>query len=206
MARNTHKASDIASTKISYTEWQKLPRSEQRRLTSTLVSAVNKRIRRLGESEIGRLSPTYQAFERRGNQFYTIKGLEGDALYNRFQALQDTMNKATSVRGWKKQRQETLNRLNLDGIDAESEKAFWDMFRRYQETGGKYKKFRKEISDKILTYIASTFEKQGYDYTEKTRNKITKWLKEEYEKEKQQRTKSMRERSTSTYVSDEESE
>ena len=74
MARNTHKASDIASTKISYSEWQKLPRSEQRRLTSTLVSAVNKRIRRLGESEIGRLSPTYQAFERRGNQFYTGRG------------------------------------------------------------------------------------------------------------------------------------
>lgn len=192
---------------MDYKKFKALSGKEQKTITSKLVSAMNKRIKRLGQSEIGRLSPTYQAFERRGNQYYSVKGLSGDALYNRFEALQGSLLKATSVREWKKQRKETLEALNLDNLEIEDEKAFWNMYRKFQEDPSrKYKQYKKEVSNRILKYIASTFESRGYDYTEGSKRKLMKWLRSEYEKDKQAKYERNRERSASMYISDDESE
>ena len=102
---------------MNYKEFKKLDFKEQKRLTSILVSAMNKRIKRLGQSEIGRLSPTYQAYERRGNKPFSIKGLKStDALFNRFESLAKSIQSATSVREWKTLRKQTLGKLNLEDI------------------------------------------------------------------------------------------
>lgn len=204
--RNMQKSQQIS--KMSYAEFKKLTPKEQKRVTSVLVSAMNKRIKRLGNTEIGRLSPTYQAFERRGNKYYSVKGLTGDALYNRFEALSESLNKSTSVREWKKLRNETLEKLNLDDLSPDDEKAFWSMYRKFQEDNTRYKDFlkKKEVSDKVLTYIAHNFEEQGYDYSKKTRNKIMKYVREEYEKDKMQKHDANRERGASIYVSNDEGE
>ena len=197
---------------ISIKDFKKMDYSEQKKITSKLVSAMNKRIKRLGETEIGRLSPTYQAYENRGNKYYSIKDkegklLKGDALYNRYEQLVSSLKRATSVREWKKMRNETLSKLNFDDVDIETEKAFWSMYRKFQEEPSrKYKQYKKDISGKILTYIASSFEKQGYDYTNKTKEKIKRWLKKEYEEDKRKKAQRNRERSASTFISDEESE
>ena len=197
---------------ISSKDFKKMDYSEQKKITSKLVSAMNKRIKRLGETEIGRLSPTYQAYENRRNKYYSIKDkdnklLKGDALYNRYEQLVSSLKRATSVREWKKLRNETLTKLNLDDVDLETEKAFWSMYRKFQEEPSrKYKQYKKDISGKILTYIASTFERNGYDYTNKTKEKIKRWLKNEYEKDQRKKAQRNRERSASTYISDEESE
>ena len=50
---------DIASLNKSTIDT--LSKSDLSKVTSRLVSAMNKRIRYMGKSEIGRLSPTYQA-------------------------------------------------------------------------------------------------------------------------------------------------
>lgn len=201
-------ALDLANS-MTYDEFKNLPFKEQKRITSILTSAVNKRIRRLSESEIGKLSPTYQAYERRvenkkGREgFYSIKGLKTTSqLYTRFESLANTMKSATSVTGWKKLRNETLSALNLDGITPEDEKAFWSMYRKFQEDNKRYKKYLKEISDKILYYIARNFEGKGYDYTKSSRDKIMKYVRDEYEKDKQAKTRRNREHSTSVYVSE----
>ena len=81
------------------------------------------------------------------------------------------------------------------------------MYRKFQEDNTRYKKYKKEISDKVLTYIAKAFEDKGYDYTEKSRKQITRWLKEEYEKDKQNTYQQQQARATSIYFNeDDESE
>ena len=194
---------------MTYEEFKKLDFKEQKRITSILTSAVNKRIRRLGATEIGRLSPTYQAYERRVENgkgrdgFYSIKGIKTTSkLYNRFESLANTMKASTSVTEWKKLRNETLSKLNLEDIDIESEKAFWSMYRKFQEDKTQYKKFKKDISNKILYYIARTFEDKGYDYTTATRKKILNYVKDEYAKEKRRKAEVNRMRSTSVLVSE----
>lgn len=208
MARK-NTAMELANT-MTFTKFKKLPIEEQRRVTSILVSAMNKRIKRLGETEIGKLSPTYQAYlnrqkEGKGNDgYYSIKDVRNstDDLRNRFEALAESLKKATSVREWKALRNKTLSALNLEGIDMESEKAFWSMYRKFQEDKTQYKKFKKEISNKVLYYVARTFEGRGYDYTDKTRKKIMEFVKSEYAKEKERKANINRERSASVYVSE----
>lgn len=80
------------------------------------------------------------------------------------------------------------------------------MYRKFQEDKTKYKKFKKDISDKVLTYIANTFESQGYDYTEATKKKILKFVRKEYEKQKTAKYEANRERGASIYVSNDEGE
>ena len=206
-------ALNLAKT-MDYNTFKKLSWKEQKRITSILISAMNKRIKRLGKSKIGELSPTYQTFLKRqekhkGNDgYYSIKELKTtDELYNRFQKLASSLQKATSLREWKALRNETLEKLSLDGISPDEEKAFWNMYRKFQEDNTRYKKFKKEISDKVLTYIAKAFEDKGYDYTEKSRKQITRWLKEEYEKDKQNAYQQQQARATSIYFNeDDESE
>lgn len=206
--KNMSKSSDIS--KIKYSEFKKLPEATQKNYTSVLVSAMNKRIKRLGKTEIGRLSPTYQAYERRilegKNGYYSVKGLTGDALYNRFEALSESLKKATSVREWKTLRNETLEKLNLTNISIDDEKAFWSMYRKFQEDETEYQQFKKEKSDMVLSHIANTFESQGYDYTENTKQKLMDWLKKEYEKTQQRQQQANRERESSIYTSIEDDE
>ena len=201
-------ALDLAKT-MDYAKFKKLDIKEQKRITYILTSAMNKRIKRLGMSEVGRLSPTYQAYEKRISEgkgregYYSIRGIKSTGeLYNRFESLASSLKSSTSVTEWKKLRNKTLSALNLDGITPEDEKAFWSMYRKFQEDAKKYKKYRKEISDKILYYIARNFEGKGYDYTKSSRDKIMKYVRYEYEKDKQAKTRRDREHSTSVYVSE----
>lgn len=206
-------ALNLAQT-MDYNKFKKLSWKEQKRITSILTSAMNKRIKRLGSTELGRLSPTYQAYEKRkaeniGNEgYYSIRGIKSsNELFNRFQSLGSSLQKATSLREWKSMRNDTLEKLSLDGISPDEEKAFWNMYRKFQEDNTRYKKYKKEISDKVLTYIAKAFEDKGYDYTEKSRKQITRWLKEEYEKDKQNAYQQQQARATSIYFNeDDESE
>ena len=205
-----------ALLKVTYNQFKALDDKEQKRITSVLVSAMNKRIKRLGlakdkeGNEIGKLSPTYQAYENRIKKgksgYYSVKGLTGDELYNRFEALQGSLKKATSVREWKKQRSKTLKDFNLEDITLDEEKAFWNLYRKFQEDKTRYSQHKKDISDKIVKYVASHLESLGYDYTAKTKKQILKFVKEDYEKDKGRKTRERRTRSTSAILPNEESE
>lgn len=163
----------------------KLSKSDLSRVTSRLVSAMNKRIRYLGKSEIGRLSPTYQAYERRKSSgsgrdgFYSVKGKDTQQLKDLYKQLSKSLTRTTTLesgeeieltttRGWKKHRQEVLDQLGTDfGGDLETEKKFWELYRKFQEGDPSYKHYRKEVSDKVLTYIANEI---GGDFSDSEEN------------------------------------
>lgn len=163
----------------------KLSKSDLSRVTSRLVSAMNKRIRYLGKSEIGRLSPTYQAYERRKSKgsgrdgFYSVKGKDTQQLKDLFRQLSKSLTRTTTLesgeeveltttRGWKKHRQDILDQLGTDfGGDLNTEKKFWELYHKFQEGDPSYKHYRKDVSDKVLTYIANEI---GGDFSDSEEN------------------------------------
>lgn len=164
---------DIASLDKSIID--RLSKSELSMVTSRLVSAMNKRIRYLGKSELGRLSPTYQAYERRLSKglgrdgFYSVKGKNPQQLKDLYKQLSQSLNSnVTTVRGWKKNRQKVFNQIGYNfKNDIDREKKFWQLYRKFQEQDPSYKQYRKEISDKVLSYIANEI---GSDYTDSEDN------------------------------------
>ena len=177
---------DIAS--LGKNTIDQLSKSDLAKVTSRLVSAMNKRIRYLGKNATGRLSPTYQAYERRKqkglgrNGFYSVKGKDPQQLKDLYRQLSKSLNSdVTTVRGWKKHRQNVLDQIGYDfNNDQEREKKFWELYRKFQEQDPSYKQYRKEISDKVLTYIANEI---GSDYTdsEENVNKIQSKVDQLYE-------------------------
>ena len=152
-----------------------LSKSDLSKVTSRLVSAMNKRIRYLGKSDIGRLSPTYQAYERRVSKglgrdgFYSVKGKDPQQLKDLYRQLSKSLNSdITTAKGWKKHRQEVFDRIGYNfNNDQDREKKFWKLYRKFQEQDSSYKQYRKEISDKVLTYIANEI---GSDFTDSEEN------------------------------------
>lgn len=162
-----------------------LNKSDLARVTSRLVSAMNKRIRYLGKSDIGRLSPTYIAFEKRKNKnlgrdgFYSVKGKDRAELMNLYNQLSKSLTKTTTlssgeevevttVRGWKKHRQDIFNTIGYDFSDDHiREKKFWELYHKYQQYDKSYKNYRKDVSDKVLSYIANEI---GSDYSSSQEN------------------------------------
>lgn len=177
---------DIASLDKSIID--RLSKSELSMVTSRLVSAMNKRIRYLGKSELGRLSPTYQAYERRLSKglgrdgFYSVKDKNPQQLKDLYKQLSQSLNSnVTTVRGWKKHRQEVFNQIGYNfKNDIDREKKFWQLYRKFQEQDPSYKQYRKEISDKVLSYIANEI---GSDFTDSESNmkKIQDKVDELYE-------------------------
>ena len=206
-------AKNIAEN-IDYEQFKKLAPKEQKRITSVLVSAVNKRIRALGKTEIGRMSPTYQAFLERGRlsgleggKFYSVRGIEGDALYNRFRQMQDVYTGNTTPTKWFKHRESVLERFNLQGLSIKRETNFWKMYHEFVEdknTG--YTETKKEISNTILTYISNKYRSKQFRYTKEAKEDLINLLRDEYEKGKQAKKKVKYGREASYYVSDEEGE
>jgi len=164
---------DIAS--LGKSTIDQLSKSDLSKVTSRLVSAMNKRIRYLGKNETGRLSPTYQAYEKRVQKglgrdgFYSVKGKDPQQLKDLYRQLSKSLSSdVTTVRGWKKHRQEVLDQIGYNfNNDQDREKKFWELYRKFQEQDPSYKQYRKEISDKVLTYIANEI---GSDFTDSEEN------------------------------------
>lgn len=164
---------DIAS--LGKSTIDQLSKSDLSKVTSRLVSAMNKRIRYLGKNEIGRLSPTYQAYEKRVRKglgrdgFYSVKGKDPQQLKDLYRQLSKSLTSdVTTVKGWKKHRQEVFDKLGYNfNNDQDREKKFWELYHKFQEQDPSYKQYRKEISDKVLTYITNEI---GSDYTDSEEN------------------------------------
>lgn len=208
-------------SKLGKSTIDKLSKSDLSRVTSRLVSAMNKRIRRLSKTEVGRLSPTYQAYERRISKhkegyregFYSVKGKSYQELKDLYKQLSSSLThkttlesgedvEITSVRGWKKHRQEVLDNIGYDfQNDYDREKKFWELYRKFQETEPSYKAYRKNVSDKVLSFIANEI---GSDYTDSKENieKIKNRVDELYEKVKGEEYDKEFETGTSQFFTD----
>ena len=139
---------DIA--KIDISDLALMSTSNIKKITSRLVSAYNKRLARLERSELGRMSPTYQhakknkfvveqtaEYTRIGETFerYSVKGLDAKSVVNLFQTLTQKLNLETStLKGFKAYRKRLYNKLGVKFNDINTERKFWDIYHRYDET------------------------------------------------------------------------
>lgn len=108
---------DIA--KMTKSEFNVYSESSQRKIVSRLVSAYNKRIRYLGKSEIGKMSPTYKAYEERKREgqtgFISIKGKSQETISDMFTSLNKSLSsESTTTTGFKKMRSDLYERLGIN--------------------------------------------------------------------------------------------
>lgn len=105
-----------------------------------LASAANKRLARLGQTEMGKISPAYIAAMKRsytgekGGKFGT-KGKTRNQLLSEFAAIRSFMNLKTSTgAGWRAVRARTYKNAGIKmSDDAEKEKQFWATYRKIEQ-------------------------------------------------------------------------
>lgn len=151
-------------------DWDRLNRlsdTEMRQLTSRLVSASNKRIRRLEKTSRGTSSLAYQTVELRGRDF-SVRGKNINQVRNEFKITKHFLQMKTStVKGWKKYRSQIEERT---GYATEGEslnwgeptwKKYWKVYRRFDEIHhGEYKKGDSDRIQKMLTEIMDKNDKR----------------------------------------------
>lgn len=116
---------------------------ELRNVTSRLVSAVNKRIRRLQTyaHEQGIEVPSLQALNRKynGNQF-SIKGVEDKDILSVYGDIKDFMGyKTSSIKGLKQTRKEIasavadISQTDYDELTKDEQNEIWDIYAKVVE-------------------------------------------------------------------------
>lgn len=173
------KISDIMD--ISWERLNNLTLKEMRQLTGRLVSASNKRIRRLSKTARGSSSFAYQYVEERGKNFST-RGKDINQLRTEFKTAKQFLSMKTStIKGWNKYRKEMEERTGYatSGESVEwSEstwKKYWKVYRRFSEThGGTYKKGDSDRIQQMLTDIMNSNDKR------KSADSFQKIIEDEY--------------------------
>ena len=207
MARKPTKTIDVNGLSVSdilrlnTSSFRGVSTANLKQVTSRLVSAMNKRIVRLGKSEIGRMSPTYQAFERRGK--YSVKGLTRESTLQVFRNLQESFHKATSLKEWKKERAEMLEKIDLTFLkdDIETERKFWKMYHEFESEDKRIQNI-KGVSSQVLAIMKKKFMK-----TDNPSKRSIKWnITHEYNEMQKRLNQQRRGRSTSSYFEDDGNE
>lgn len=155
-----------------------------KQVTSRLISSANKRIRRLGKTELGRSSPAYiHAQKEFGGKFSLksdqIKNASSTQLHNRVLELhsqvRDYLSKKTSSQtGWKNIRKDVNERLTGESgkpaLDTKyKQKRFWKAYRKLEEQsqGGvlnsKNHPNSKRNSDRIQKMLYNRISKKGWN-------------------------------------------
>lgn len=157
-------------TDIMDLSWEKLnslSESEFRQLTARLVSASNKRLKRLEKTTRGKSSFAYQFVEERGRKFST-RGKSLNQLRTEFKASKQFLSMKTStVKGWNKYRKGMEERT---GYATEGESLnwsertwskYWKVYRRFEEThGGTFKKGDSDRIQQMLTELMDSSDKR----------------------------------------------
>lgn len=159
------KISDIVS--IDWERLNKLSEKDLRSLTNRLVSASNKRIRRLEKTTRGTSSFAYQSVQERGRKFST-RGKNVNQLKQEFKLAKQFLGyKTSTVKGWKEYRTKVEQRTgyategeSLDWSERTWEK-YWKVYRRFEEThGGTFKKGDSDRIQQMLTEIMDSSDKR----------------------------------------------
>ena len=174
------KISDITS--MDWEQLNKLSAQDLKSLTNRLVSASNKRIRRLEKTERGKSSFAYQSVEERGRKFST-RGKNVNQLKQEFKLAKQFLGyKTSTVKGWKEYRTKVEQRT---GYATEGESVnwsertwskYWKVYRRFEEThGGTYKKGDSDRIQQMLTEIMKSSDKR------KSADSFQKMIEDEYQ-------------------------
>lgn len=120
---------------IDPSELNKMNRRQLSAITSRLVSAANKRIRRLQNDPYGSVSPSLQRIKQRGGQF-SVKGKNLQALRNEFKQIKQFMGMKTStLEGWKKTRKYVSEKLGGELTPDQTSK-FWKVYHDLESNEG----------------------------------------------------------------------
>ena len=173
------KISDIMD--LSWERLNNLTLKEMRQLTGRLVSASNKRIRRLSTAKRGTSSFAYQYIEERGKTFST-RGKDINQLRTEFKTAKQFLSMKTStIKGWNKYRKEMEQRTGYATSGESVEwsdstwKKYWKVYRRFSEThGGTYKKGDSDRIQQMLMDIMNSNDKR------KSADSFQKMIEEEY--------------------------
>lgn len=164
---NVNGLSIIDIMNMSWDDLNKLDLKDLKQVTSRLVSASNKRIRRLAKTKRGTSSFAYQSVENRGRKF-SVRGKDTNAVKQEFKLAKNFLNMKTStVKGWKEYRESVEERT---GYATEGEslnwsektwKKYWKVYRRFTEGhGGEYKKGDSDRIQQMLTAIMESNDKR----------------------------------------------
>lgn len=186
------KITDIIN--MSWDDLNSLSGADLRKITGRLVSASNKRIRRLEQTSRGKSSFAYQAIEERGRKFST-RGLNTNQVRTEFaNARRFLKMKTSTIKGWNEYRSGVEERitktLDIDelGWSERTESKFWKVYRKFEELhGGKYKKGDSDRIQQILTEMFEDSDKRrSKDYFfEKINSLYGKYYEEEQESQEQ---------------------
>lgn len=166
---------------LDITDVQRMNRRELASVVSILSSAANKRLKRLERSDVGELSPAYQQAQKRGQRF-SVAGKNVNQLRNEYKAVTQFLKRETStVRGWKKVREETYSRIGGDFKSAAQEKRFWKAYRKLaSDEYGAVKSYGSTETQRLLRQEVVQGGPRSMDDLIKT---MIDRLDEEYEKQ-----------------------
>lgn len=112
-----------------------LGEKDLRAVATRLVSASNKRIRRLEKTVGGKFSPAYARIERQGRMF-SVKGKDISALRAEMAQMRSFMKlKTSTVKGWKKVRKYISQRFGGRISDTQMN-TLWTVYRKLEESMG----------------------------------------------------------------------
>lgn len=150
---------------------------ELRALTNRLVSASNKRLRRLKKSKNGTLSPVYTKTR------FSTKGLNRNKLLSEFKRNKNFLTAQTStVKGWNQYRTEVEERLG-GRLPKNKVKKFWRVYRKFQEThfGGMHS--IQDGSERMMRFIREMYIDNKIIDEDELLERAESFLDEEYQKE-----------------------
>ena len=155
------KISDILN--MDWSDLNAFTAKELKQLTSRLVSAANKRVRKLEKSELGTSSPAYQTVAKRGRLF-SVKGKNVNQVRNEFKLVSNFLKMKTStVSGWKSYQKDVADKMKrASGIDINkwsnvNKSKMWAVYRKFEELHGG--EFKKGDSDRIIQFLMETLDK-----------------------------------------------
>ena len=155
---------------LDYNYINSLDKRNIRRLANRLVSATNKRIRRLEQSQLGVLSPALASLNKkaRGVTQFSIKGKDRNEVLSTISKMQNFLKLETSsLKGFNRIRKETRERLGIKKwASPKQEITYWELYRKITESVGGddairtlYKNANKTGSDVVQLMLAQVYVK-----------------------------------------------
>lgn len=177
-------------------------RNDLARIVGRLVSTANKRIRKLGSTKLGQLSPAYRSrmgvnrYKRKSRTygFFSTVGKNRSQLLREYKEAKGFLElKTSTVKGWNAIRQDIEQSIGIDLSTKRKQNKFWKVYRELtdgqniprakDDTGSKFN------SEQIQKLVAKSFkQKGGFNQSkdalvDQLKNKVNELYEEETDKE-----------------------
>ena len=129
----------LNKAEMSEAAYSKAVRKNLAEITSRFTSVANRRIKALGKTKIGKVSPAYmRAKQMSKTGLFSVKGKDWNGLLNTMkEAKQFIESKTSTVKGWADVRSNVEKSIGADYFNAAYKSSkFWEAYRRLYEAHG----------------------------------------------------------------------